>query len=80
MLKQRPRRKCGASEFKRTSGERALPFSTLAPFFLGTRSCGHGAELKEEGAAWREVQGVSRTQGEEECTLRAGGEEWPPFH
>ena len=68
----------------RTSGESVLPSSTSAPFFLGVRYCGHGAELRVKGGGCgsgaTSGAGCSRAQGEEECTLRAGGEKWPPFH
>ena len=49
-------------KFKRTLGERGLPFSTLAPFF-GVRSCGHGAELKV-GRVWNSAQSVHEEERE----------------
>ena len=67
---------------RRTSGERALPFSTSAIFLLGAgRYCGHGAEPKVQVEGAGVARGAEcRAQGGEECTLRAGGEKWPPFH
>ena len=45
----------GANDFRHTSCERALPFSTSVPFWY----CGQNPKCKVEVREWREVRGVA---------------------